>query len=180
VLTAPLRCLARHRAPVAAPRYAGHTCRRLTATQQPFDRWDERRRRCLDQHADRRLRVRGQAGPSTSSRRLDRLGLRSGAAVAWHRFACSWVMPRRRPGILIGGSRRSVSGQRRSRGCISAVGRPLCQVYGLTGASWRSRLAASRSHAGNDVKRAGGSGLEVAAEAADPGHAGKFGGGEDK
>ena len=85
-----------------------------------------------------------------------------------------------RPGTLIGGSRRSVSGQRRSRGCISAVGRPLCQVYALTGASCRSRLAASRSNAGNDVEKAGGSGLEVAAEAADPGHAGKFGGGEDK
>jgi len=80
-----------------------------------------------------------------------------------------------RPGTLIGGSRRSVSGQRRSRGCISAVRRPLCQVYALTGASRRSRLAASRSHAGNDVKEAGGSGLEVAAVAADPGHAGKFG-----
>ena len=74
-----------------------------------------------------------------------------------------------RPGTLIGGSRRSVSGQRRSRGCISTVGTPLCQVCALTG-SWRSRLAASWSRAGNDVKKVGGSGLEVAA---DPGDAGK-------
>jgi hypothetical protein len=51
------------------------------------------------------------------------------------RFTCSWVMPGRPSGTLIGGSRRSVSGRRRSRGCISAVGRPLCQVYALTGAS---------------------------------------------
>lgn len=75
------------------------------------------------------------AGPSRSSRRLDQLGLRSGPAVVWHPVhlllghaaAAVRYLNRR-----IAAQRVRVAAVTR---CISAVGRPLCQVCALTGAS---------------------------------------------
>jgi hypothetical protein len=83
-----------------------------------------------------RLLMSEGAGPSRSSPGGSiSPGLRSGPAVVWHPVHPAPGSCRDgRPGTLIGGSRRSVSGQRRSRGCISAVCWPLCQVYALTGA----------------------------------------------
>jgi hypothetical protein len=68
------------------------------------------------------------AGPSGSPWRLDQLGLRSGAAVAWCLVHVLPGMPRRPSGAAQPAVRRNVSRQRRSGGRINAAGRPLCQV----------------------------------------------------
>jgi len=75
------------------------------------------------------------AGLSRSSRRLDQLGLRSGPAVVWHPvhlFLGHAAAAVRYLNRRIAAQRVRVAAVTR---CISAVGRPLCQVCALTGAS---------------------------------------------
>jgi hypothetical protein len=96
------------------------------------------------------------------------------------RFTCSWVIPRRPSGHLY----RRIAAQRVRAAAVMRMyqrGR-LAPLPGIrvNGARWRSRLAASRSHAGNDVRKVGGSGLEVAADPRIRVMRGRFGGGEDK
>jgi len=64
----------------------------------------------------------------SSSRGVDRLGLRSGAAVAWYLVRLLLGMPLQPSGAAQSAVRRSVSGQRRSGGRINGASRPLCQV----------------------------------------------------
>jgi hypothetical protein len=80
-----------------------------------------------------RLLMSEGAGPPGSSRRLDSSGCDPGAAVAWYPVHLLRGMPRL-SGAAQSAVRRGVSRQRRSGGCINAAGRPLCQVYALTGA----------------------------------------------
>src|SRR5205823_6463060 len=77
----------------------------------------------------------------------------------------------------IAGSRRSESWRWRSAGCINAGGRAPLPGIRVNGAWLRSRWQrGGRMRAMSH--RAGESELQVAAEAADPGYAGKFGGGK--
>jgi hypothetical protein len=93
------------------------------------------------------------AGPSRSVRRLDRLGLRPHPQWSGTRFTCSWVMPRRPSGHL----NRRIAAQRVRAAAVTRMyqrGRsaPLPGIR-VNGGVVESRLAASRSHAGNDVTK---------------------------
>ena len=139
--------------------------------------------RCVDSEAELHCRDfldslagAGGAGPSTSSRRLDRLGLRSGPAVVWHPvLTCSWIMPRRPSGHLY----RRIAAQRVRAAAVTRMyqrGRP-APLPGIRVNGGVVEVASgSEPVACGHRRQKAGSGLEVAAEAVDPGHAGKFGG----
>ena len=119
------------------------------------------------------------AGLSRSSRCLDRLGLRFGGQWSGTRFTCSWVMPRRPSGHL----NWRIAAQRVRAAAVTRMyqrGR-LAPLAGIRVNGGVVKVASgSEPVTGQRRQKAGGSGLEVAAEPADPVMRGKFGSGEDK
>jgi len=91
------------------------------------------------------------------------------------RFTCTWIMPRRPSGHLD----RRIAAKRVRAAAVTRMyqrGRPPpLPGIGVDGGRRGGRVWQRAGHMRAMTSKAGGSGLEVAAVAADPGHAGKFG-----